>query len=346
MSDFRHGPRHREHAQVERRFLQELPRLSLGELKREFQVAGCDVSGGRDKDGEMRQQVRFPSGLYKMDVGFQGFDPNDTRRFYGNNPPNLQARPIEIDGGTSVKKFFSLVEKEAGKSHAQGRGSSRDRLEGIIDTIDAVLQDNLQSREETEQVSRLSEILDQGWTACAGMVLVAGLSLERIKGDLPLRVEEVRGVSHRVADQRLHDVNHVWLRVSNGSEVILYDPYYGRRSTYELASTELTPDDPFRLYTVQAEGAGVIINKLNAQKLESSVEDRTRLVRNVKGGYEAYLSDEHSFLAQVRGSQEVIFQTSGGEMEFMNGTIERSRDPRSNTAGRMLSPVLGIEKIR
>ena len=279
--------------------------------------------------GEQHLVLPIDPGSYRFSCGFPGIDEHDTRYFYGNLPVEKQVRALKLD--THHARFQSVLHEFQGRL-------PRDQTDfaGFAEALYSVMEDSLTPDEADEDIEKMSQILERGRSACAGLTLVAGL-LVRQTVPRSWFVQRVDGASADFDGKRPHDIGHNWLRISNGRDVALYDPYYQHLTTYDLQDLQIHEEDPFRGYPVQALSYATIHNEIHPQKFSG-----VRLVDDIHGRREAWLKSHLAHEAQISGNLKYdLINVRGGGLDMVNGCIWTSRDMVSLT----LFPLHGIERL-
>lgn len=302
-------------------------------FRNEVENRGLEVLQDERKEGEDHQLVvRVEPGSYQVDTGFERFNLSDKRFYYGNNPVELQHIPLELDyESQEFRQFERMVQATA--------EVDLDNLSELIHRIDSVLQREIESSGETDNIRRMSEILRSHKSACAGKSVVSGALLEHLYGK-NLSVQRVHGVSYKMGDSRGNDVGHDWLRITNGNKIVLYDPYFRRQESHLYSDSE-KEDSSFKDYEIEA-GFIARINTTSPIDIESL--EGVRLVRNIHGSFELFADREQAYKSQISGRLISKFLTQGGNMQFINGSFQLARS-HEKEASRMLIPLIDIKRV-
>lgn len=100
-------------------------------------------------------------------------------------------------------------------------------------------------------------------------------------------------------------------------------------------------------HVVEAGVSAAVMSGLRAENLLSSgPQNRNALIASIHGTTELWLDPMHAFMAQLQGRMELAVQTQrGGVLELVNGHIERTRNPSDRRSGRILNPLISLEKL-
>lgn len=277
----------------------------------------------------------LPEGTYRIRLGFPEITAKDTRYFYANREDSLQEKPVRLDvESESFQNLLTQFRKEA---------ESAQNLEDVVQALSRVLVATIKRSSEDHDIERASEIVEKGEAACDGLVLVAGLLLKESGLLNPTdSVERIIGTSAPVGDTRSHDIGHAWLRISNGAQAVLYDPYFGVMRVYDLHAEEvvLDADDPFYSYEVLALGVANVNKALG----EKGFSGPLRLVKSIRGENELFLVRPHALLAQIDGHIDYTFESAGRQLTTVGEALEVGKqDIVQPGEARLSVPVLGIE---
>ena len=257
--------------------------------------------------------IEVPEGRFHIVTGFPEFNPRDKRFFYGNNVVGMQHKPLELDFDSAIFRSFSDEFKRK-----IGFGQS---LDETISVLDDLVQSSIESDSEDERITNMSQILQKGRSACAGKALVSAGLLKAL--DLKPEVQLVYGASSQFDNKRPHNIGHVWLRISAGDSVILYDPYFGHIMSYKLPEPTTIEQDPFGNYSVGAYFAANIINQLS---VKSFGREYAKLVEETSGSKSMWVPNERALASQVFGEMDFEFETkSSGNLTFVNGGLFSAR---------------------
>jgi hypothetical protein len=314
----------------------------------EIERRGLRILSERKEGDEQILTVELESGSYHLEAGFSEFNPNDNRYRYSNNAPEKQDAPLILDvehpAFKKLDRELVLQLQQQGFDFRFDQGDPQ-KLEQIIQAIDTVMRQNMRSHERTEDVTKLSEIIESGESACAGESLVAGLLLQKRfqprTGFKSLDVRQINGSSAHFEGQRPHDIGHAWLRISDGGgNVALYDPHYKQYKIYNLNNLQIDTDDPFKQYGVEAGFMGHIHNNSKAGlKRVGGI----KLVESMRGTTEVWVHTVEAHPAQISGYRKLAFDTEGGTVELHNGAFYLSKKPTSEA--RYLEPLIDINKV-
>jgi hypothetical protein len=314
----------------------------------DIQERGLQIVSEREDQGDHIVSLDIRPGSYEVDAGFATYDLSDKRFMYSNNPEEKQHVPLILDpenpGFTKLQlELMNDLETE-GLDFFSGDGDPK-KLAKLVAALASVMQHNIHSHERTENISRLSQIIEAKQSACAGEALVAGSLLKKIfsvgAGHGPYDVRRIDGASAHFEGQRPHDVGHSWLRISDGhGNVVLYDPHYKKQRIYNLADLKVEPTDPFLQYGVEA-GFMAKIHNQSRSGLKSI--GGVKLVQSFKGATEVWVDTREAHAAQIRGFRKLTFDTQGGSVELHNGSFSLSRKPDGQSA-RKLEPLVDIRK--
>ncbi len=277
------------------------------------------------------KDVELTPGTYRIQLGFPRISAGDHRYFFGNRPKHAHEAPLELD--TNSSEFKRLA--DAYKAEALNAATPEEKVVALR----KVMEREFVSSSVDQDVKKLSEIIAQKQGACDSLVAIAGLLLGSEKD---LAVERILGASNAFSgDTRPHDINHAWLRVSDGKQAVLYDPYFKVVRTYDLTSPELVldADDPFYSYEVSALGAP----DLTHIKGTSEFRGQVRLVK-AEGATELWLVRPHALLAQITGEMDYQFTSSGATLRTVNDAVEVSKNPANARSARFLIPIQALSK--
>jgi hypothetical protein len=278
-------------------------------------------------------RVKIDPGWYYIELGFPEIDSNDQRYLYSNLPPDLQERPLELD--VSHESFRLLAEKLGETINGSTNFSEN------LDKVKRLIEDNFEPNSKDEHVRRLSEIIMSKKSACSGLSLIAGLLCKEVFSELT-HVQTIHGASAKFENQRSHDIGHMWLRISNGKDVALYDPYYGQMRIYDLRHFLSDPSDPFRGFELQADGGAQLQNEANMSLFKKNV----RVVRSIRGSLETWYDKSQSMTAQLTGKVGYEFETKvGGTLNFVNNGIEISKNRNLKDSSRYIDLLYDLQKI-
>ena len=285
----------------------------------------------KESTGEQRLAVHCPAGVYRATVGFPEISPDDKRYFYGNLPPEMQERALELDieHPAFQKLHTELTQALSGKTH---------KVEDLVPVLKAVIERNLTNDLSDEHIEKLSEIITKGKTACAGMVAVGGLLAKDVAPELS--VSAITGSPLQFDTKISVDFSHEWLRIADGKHVALYDPLYRRLSIYEIANPSMADDDPFEKYQVFAWGVASF-----AKGKTLSVSPNIKTVTRPGGNsYELWVVPEDSIAVQVFGELSFAAKNSGSNLTIADGNIELSRNSENRKSGRHMIPIRKLSR--
>lgn len=314
----------------------------------EIERRGLRILSEKKGNSDQILTVDLESGSYHLEAGFSEFNPNDNRYRYSNNAPENQDAPLILDvehpAFKKLDRELVLQLQQQGFDFQFDQGDPQ-KLKQIIQAIDTVMRQNMRSHERTEDVRKLSEIIESGESACAGESLVAGLLLQKRfqprTGYKSLDVRQINGSSAHFENQRSHDIGHVWLRISDGGgNVALYDPHYKRSRIYNLEKPQIDADDPFKQYGVQA---GFMAHIHNNSKAGLKRVGGIKLVQSIHGTTEVWVDTDEAHAAQISGQRKLAFDTERGTLELHNGAFSLSKRPTSEA--RNLEPLVDINKV-
>lgn len=287
---------------------------------------GYQISEDNAEFGEHRLKVSIPKGWHQIEVEFPYISKTDRRYYYGNLPEHLQERSLILD--TDHPEYQKLLNSFLRKV------SDHENLLKNAQILKNFMSENFRTTSSDEDVHRMSEIIEKRKSACAGLTLISGLLYKDIPSASSITVQEISGSSMQFEKQRDSSIGHMWLRLTDGKSVVLYDPFYNKFEVYDLSVISADENDPFNKYEIQALGAGVIIKDAQADQAQG-----IKLVANRYGNKEAWYNQRNAHIAQILGHEEYQFHTDGGMLELVNGAIENSRNRQSKTSGRYLTPV-------
>ncbi len=279
-------------------------------------------------------RVAIPAGQHELTVGFPELDLASTTYHYGNNPVEMQNRPLILD--YKHPAFQDLLQRFRGTV----RGS-KPFVETMV-ALDGIIQDSIRSNSATERIGRISEIIENHASVCAGKVLVAESLLKHQYGD-KLSIQEVHGTNARIGNKRTHDINHIWLRVAYGGRVALYDPYYQHISFYDTDEGKITTshDDPFTRYEVEGAFLGAISETVRLKSFSG-----VRAVDTIHNGIKEFFVEPNSSLtAQINNSINIKFSNAQpGQVDLFNGGIKCTHDYNNDRSAGYTYPVQGLKQ--
>ena len=281
------------------------------------------IEGVENVNQDKIQEVSLPVGTYHVRFGFPRIYSGDKRYYYGNRPKEMHSEPIKLD--VDSKEFQSLI------TQYKGLVPKNSSLVEKIKILNQVIERSVRADAADQPIKKASEIIAQGKGACDSLVLVAGLILDQSGLLQDSIVERIIGASNAFSDERPHEINHAWLRISDGRVAVLYDPYYKNINYYDLTKIELVLEegDPFYGYEVFALGAPDLSRVTGLHELKGPV----RIVKASNGESEAWLARDHALAAQVTGEVDYRF----------NDAIEVQENVDSQ-APRILVPIQEISK--
>jgi hypothetical protein len=212
------------------------------------------------------------------------------------------------------------------------QGKSDDVVD-VAPALKALIERRLQGDLADEHVSKLSEIIQKGHTACAGMVTVAGVLLKTVAPKLS--VAAITGSPLQFTDKMPVNFHHEWLRISDGKHVALYDPLYKHLEMYELAQPTTGAEDVVGNYQVYAWGVGAF-SKGEGVALSPNIKF---VMAHDNTGNELWLQPDDGVAAKIFGEISFGVRTPGATMTLVNGNIELSRNPSNRASGRHLIPI-------
>jgi hypothetical protein len=282
----------------------------------------------QDRNADRLRQTDLPLGLYDITLGFPQTNSTDARYYYGNRPQETHSEPIILDVQSDA--FRQLTVRY--KNDAQNTSSLSEQIE----VLKRMMERSFQSTAADQHIRKASEIIAQKSGACDSLVLIAGLVLDQSKLLRGASIERILGASNPFGDTRPHDVNHAWLRISDGKTAVLKV-----LRSYDLQSPELQLDasDPFYSYEVYALGAPNLSRVPGIRDLRG----QARFVKRVDGGNELWLTRPHALVSQVTGEVDYSFRSDGTQLRTVNDAIEVVATAGTN-APRFLIPVRDIVK--
>ena len=273
--------------------------------------------------------VALPAGRHELAVGFPELDLDSTTYHYGNNPVELQTRPLILD-------YNHPAFKDLSRRFDSALNGRKPFIESMV-ALDATIQSAIKSNTATEKIKRMSEIIENRQSVCVGKVLVAETLLKQKFGD-KLSIQEIRGTSSRIHQKRPHDISHIWLRVAHGNQVSLYDPYYQHLAFYDIKNgkVETSDEDPFTQYEVSA---GFLATVHNAVPLRSF--GGARAVDTAQEGYkEFFVEPELALQSQINNSIVTKFSNQQpGELDLFEGGIKCTHDEDNDKSAGFVYPL-------
>lgn len=294
-----------------------------------LEMRGFKVVESTQTEGEQKTSILVPEGRLHFATGFAEIDPHDKKFHYGNNDPEIQGRPLTLDFDSP--EFVELVKD------FEGTISENDSVEEVVKQLNNIIQIEIKSDAANEQISKMSDILRRGRSACAGKALIAASVLKASR--LNLEAQIIHGASSSFDDKRSNDIGHDWLRINNGSEVVLYDPYFDHTASYDLSHPGTSQASSFDHYSVGAFAAANIYNQLPSRNLDTRY---IKLVTGINGGKSAWVTNDRALESQIAGQVDFEIETTApGKLSFRNGGIFSKR---SEAAG-YTYPLKDISKI-
>jgi len=302
--------------------------LGRNKFVQHLESLGIQITN-REENNEQRLDITFPAGVYDVEVAFPKVDPDDKRYFYGNLPTEKQELALNLD--TQHPAFLmlrnELLQALSGRVHS---------VVNIVTALKTIVEKRLANDLADEHVSSLSEIIQKGRTACAGMVAVTGMLAKNIAPELS--VTAITGSPLQFTDRVPVDFHHEWLRFSDGTNVVVYDPFYKRLELYDAQSPTVSESDPFVKYQVFAWGVGSFA-KSHDYSLSANV---TMIESHDKTGDEPWVIGDESASAQIFGEIPFAIRIPSAAMTLVDGCIELSRKPTNRASGRHLIPILKL----
>ncbi len=273
--------------------------------------------------------IALPAGQHELSVGFPELDLDSTTYHYGNNPVELQARPLILD-------YNHPAVKDLSRRFDHALNGRKPFIESMV-ALDATIQNAIKSNTATERIERMSEIIENGQSVCAGKVLIAETLLKQKFGD-KLSIQEIGGTSSRVHQKRPHDISHVWLRVAYGNQVSLYDPYYQHLAFYDVKNGEIetSDEDPFTQYEVFAGFLAVVHNAVPLKSFRG-----VRVVDTIQEGYkEFFVEREFALQSQINNSILTKFvNQQPGKLDLFEGGIKCTHDENDDKSAGFVYPL-------
>jgi hypothetical protein len=131
--------------------------------------------------------------------------------------------------------------------------------------------------------------------------------------------------------------SHGWLRISDGTSCVLYDPMYHKIESY-LFDTEIDENMIFSNYTVSA-WPFATLRKIGLKTLLSGITAvKAYNGKNIELKIRPELSLRSQLGGQITGE---VYIENGGILRLVNGSIETAT---SKNGPRLLYPLLDIEK--
>ncbi|GEM_PF-4171328 len=274
---------------------------------------GFKVVEDVEQSGDRKTTIDVPEGRYHIVAGFPEFDPTDKKFFYGNNVVEMQHQPLELD--FNAASFQRLAEELRGKLK-EGQD-----LKDIIATLDGVIQKTVRSDAQDERITKMSQILEKGHSACTGKVLVSAGLLKAVRPESDVQL--IYGASSSFEDRRPNDIGHIWLRIVQENDVVLYDPYYKHLVPYDLEKPRSFIGDPFAGYSVGAYFAANVVNQLPVRTTDRRF---TKLVGETSGNKSVWIADEKALASQIFGEMNFEFDTNkSGKLCFINKGLFSAR---------------------
>ncbi|MFC1787996.1 hypothetical protein ACFLZY_02145 [Patescibacteria group bacterium] len=291
-----------------------------------------------DRRGEdYRTRARVVAGVYDMVVSLPEINPFDQRFMYGNNDRDMRDRPIRLE--TKTTRFLTLLDQF--EKHNRGKGSLGEQMEALND----VIQEAIESNFSDERISSSEDILKRKASACAGKTLISGLILKESNPNLV--VQKVVGASAQTEGRLSHDIGHEWLRVADpaSDEVVLYDSYYNHLVPYNLKSPRAFDGDPFANYDVSAIHVAQLDRMAGFEGANS--EDIKFVKYPGKESSSMRVATGRAHGVQIMGEIGSLVQLAGGTLEFINGAIEVSFNPKKRaTSSRDLYSMISFQRVK
>ncbi|OHA39989.1 MAG: hypothetical protein A3G59_03645 [Candidatus Taylorbacteria bacterium RIFCSPLOWO2_12_FULL_47_20] len=279
-------------------------------LKDTLEGEGLVVKQEISTKGEKVFTCDVPKGVYGLSLGLRRFDSLDSNWYYGNNPDiNIKKRPLILDVGSPE---FQKMRQEFSNS-----GRDERDLEGVMKKLDVVVQ-RIASDSSDEDVLRLSEIIHNGKSACAGKSLISGLLMREV---FPaIRAEVMSGSSFDISGSQYpsHNIGHDWIRLTDGIQVGVYDPYYRRQVVFDENSIDRLTESNFFDYEVLSFAAGKLLERLHAT---AQVGDYLRPIRYSNGTEEYFVSDVGKVVPFLTGETRCRFECEGGKFGISDGCV-------------------------
>jgi hypothetical protein len=200
-----------------------------------FAVEEVPVVSTAGEHIEMGCMVYLDPGRYLLTAQLHSFFLEDRLHSYGNNAPEEQSLPVAID--VDCGRFPEII--KAMLLDLEDRGWDPLDLSGrnaavFVEELDHCVQNTLANRWEDDHIRRLSELLEQGVSACAGKsTLAAALVLKALGDRIPVSVQLINGHIGSLAEINGRDFSHVWTRIQFRGATVLYDPFYRKVLLFE-----------------------------------------------------------------------------------------------------------------
>lgn len=291
----------------ERKFGESRPESQSDELTRALEHGGFRLANTVNNGSDVRRTTfEIPEGRFHMTVGFPEFNPNDKKFFYGGNILEAQEKPLDLDFDNPL--FQNLVRD------LKEKAGDEQEIARIVEILDNIIQQNIKSDPSDENIERMSQILEKGQSVCSGKTLISAALLKNLRREI--EVQFIQGASSKV-DYEKSGFGHVWLRIRDENNVILYDPYYKRSTSYDLSKPKSPPNDPFSRYAVGAYFAGAVANQLPVKSINN-----VRTVAEVDGSKSIWVAQDRALTSQVFGNIDFGFETDAvGELTLENNGI-------------------------
>ncbi len=272
------------------------------------------IIGDINEAGIRKTTIEVPEGRHHIVAGFPEFDVNDKNFFYGNNSIETQHQPLKLDfDSVTVQPLIARLKSSLKKGQ---------NLEETMGNLDEIVQKTIRSDARDERITRVSEIVEKGHSACAGKVLVAAGLLKAVRPEI--NTQMIYGASSLFKDRRPHDIGHVWLRAAEGNTVVLYDPYFQHMVPYDSTNPRSFTGDPFAEYSVGAYFAANVIQQLPVKTLDRRF---VKLVESPNGNKSVWVANQQALGSQITSEMDFEFVTNkSGKLTFINEGLYSARN--------------------
>jgi len=275
-------------------------------MKEGYQVPQQFLQGVElvEKDGRGFERYRLLPGVYQLDFGFRNFGEheNDWRSGASDRESDRETPFLFDHNNPEVARFTrDLFENQ---SHFQGQEEVRLLAQRFGQLIMSM------SISEPEYNNSLSDIVNSGQGMCDSKSVLFG---SLIAHNTNLEAQAIIGQYGQVKDKVSYPFHHQWMRITDGTQIYLFDPMYERFTAFEQENdTFYAMDDGdsyFSNLTPACYAAGKLISQMNIQRFGG-----IRLVETHAGdGNEVYVNNEESLAAQLSNSTTLAFEIESDE---------------------------------
>lgn len=304
-------------------------------LSKKLKAVGYKIFEDKEEGGERITEIDIPKGEHLIGFGFRQINPTEKRWFHGGLDDKEKRETSSFRFDTNSLEFKKI------KREFVSNLSATDNLDNLVSKLNIVIQRYIRSDMGEEYAHSLSEIIQTGKAACSSKSILAGTLLKEQFPDL--RVEIIDGYLGKFEDKVSLPFGHEWLRISNGSSCVLYDPMYNKSFFYKF-DTKPGPNNPFSRHTVRCLPFAKLYNSIKLTSISNSLKMIESYEKDERQSHDLVLSDECTVDSQLGGQIAAYIKTNGGILTLIDGNI--SNETETKNGPRILYPMIALEKVK